>query len=159
MTVTLIVQVPLAAIVPPERVIVRGEVVVRMPPLQADEEEEETVRPEGKTSENEIPLNEVPVLGFVSVNVSVLVVPAPMEVGEKLLESVGTEGRAQPVITMLSSSNVDVGFAGFLVSAWMVNLVVLLPVVAAVAVAPVCQEPLVVTIAVADENVPPSALE
>lgn len=158
-TVTLIVQVPLAAIVPLEREIVRGEVVVRVPPLQAEEVAELTVKPEGKTSEKETPVSDVPVLGLVSVNVSTLVLPVPIEVGEKLLDRFGTVGRAQPVITMLSSNTVDVVLALFLVSAWIVNRVVLLPVVAAVAVAPVCHDPFEVTMDVADENVPPSALE
>ena len=155
----MIVQVPLAAMVPPLRAIVRGDVIVRVPVPQAAEEEEETVKPEGRTSVNETPVKEVPVLGFVSVNVSVLVLPVPMDVGEKLLERFGTVGRGQPLITMLSRSTVDVAFAGFLVSAWIVNRVVLLPVVAAVAVAPVCHEPLGVTTVVAAENAPPSALE
>jgi len=54
---------------------------------------------------------------------------------------------------------VEVAFALFLVSAWIVNLVVLLPVEAAAAVAPVCHKPFVVTMVVAAENAPPFALE
>ena len=97
--------------------------------------------------------------GLVMMKVSVLVFPLPIEVGEKLLERFGTVGREQPVITILSRYTVDVALALFLVSAWMVNLVVLLPVTAAVAVAPVCHKPFVVAMVVAAENAPPSALE
>jgi hypothetical protein len=50
-TVTLNVQVPLAAIVPPVSEMVRGEVRDSVPPEQADAVEEETVKPEGSTSE------------------------------------------------------------------------------------------------------------
>lgn len=73
-TVTLIVQEPLAAIVPPERAIVRGAVVVSVP-LQAEDDAEATVKPAGKTSEKETPVNEVAVLGLLSRNVNVLVLP------------------------------------------------------------------------------------
>jgi hypothetical protein len=136
---------------------VRGAVVVSIPP-HVDKERDETVNPEGNTSLNETPPKGL-VLGLVSVKARVLVLPVPIEVGKKLLERFGTVGREQPVITMLSRYTVDVAFALFLVSAWMVNLVVLLPVVAAVAVAPVCHKPFVVAIVVAAENAPPSALE
>ena len=153
----MIVQVPLGASVPPEKEMVRGAVVVSVPP-HVDKEREETVNPEGNMSLNEIPPKEL-VLGLVIMKVSVLVFPVPIEVGKKLLERFGTVGSAQPVITMLSRYTVDVALALFLVSAWMVNLVVLLPVDAAVAVAPVCHIPFVVAIVVAAENAPPSALE
>ena len=96
-TVTLIVQVPLAAIVPLVSAIVRGAVRVSVPPLQAAEVADATVRPEGRISEKETPVKEVPVFGFVNVKVSVLVVPVPIEIGEKLLERFGAVGRAQPV--------------------------------------------------------------
>jgi hypothetical protein len=99
------------------------------------------------------------VFGFVRVKASVLVLPVPIEVGEKLLERVGRVGRGQPVMTTLSRYAVDVSFAPFRVSAWMVNLVVLLPVDAATAVAPACHDPFDVTTVVAVENAPPSALE
>src|SRR5260221_4089095 len=89
-TVILIVHVPLAAIVPPESEIVRGEVRVKVPAVQAVEVPDVTVKPDGSTSLNETPVKAVVVLGFVSVNVSVLVLPVPMEVGEKLLERFGT---------------------------------------------------------------------
>lgn len=155
----MIVHVPLNASVPPLKEIVLGAVTVSVPPLQAETVEEETVSPAGRTSEKETPVRDVPVLGFVNKNDSVLVLPVPMEFGVKLFDRFGTVGRGQPVITMLSRYTVDVAFALFLVSAWMVNLVVLLPVEAAVAVAPVCHEPFDVTIVVADEKAPPSALE
>lgn len=132
MTVTLIVQVPVAAIVPPEREIVRGDVVVSVPPLQADEEEVATVRPEGRTSEKETPVNDVLVLGFVNVNVNVLALPVPMLVGEKLLERVGTVGRGQPVMVILSSPSEAFGLLDGAPKALILKVVVLVPVVVAV---------------------------
>jgi hypothetical protein len=88
--------------VPPEREIVRGEVKVKVPVVQAVELPDVTVKPEGSTSVNETPVKDVVVLGFVSVNVKVLVLPVPMEVGEKLLERFGTMGMGQPLKVMLS---------------------------------------------------------
>ena len=88
---TLIVQLPLAASVPPESEIVLGEVVVSVPP-HAAEDELETVKPDGSTSENETPVRAFPELGLLIVNVSVLVLPVLIEVGEKDLESVGGLG-------------------------------------------------------------------
>ena len=102
MTVTLIVQVPLAAMVPPESEMVLGEVLVSVPVVQAVEVPEVTVKPSGKTSVNETPVNAVVELGFVSVKVNVLVLPVGIVVGEKLLDKVGTVGRAQPVMVMPS---------------------------------------------------------
>jgi len=101
-TVTLIVQVPLAAMVPPESEMVLGEVLVSVPVVQAVEVPEVTVKPSGKTSVNETPVNAVVELGFVSVKVNVLVLPVGIVVGEKLLDKVGTVGRAQPVMVMPS---------------------------------------------------------
>jgi hypothetical protein len=138
---------------------VRGAVVVKVPAVQAAVDAEATVNPAGRTSENETPVKDVVVFGFVIVKVNVLVLPVPMEVGEKLLERLGTVGRAQPVKTILSRRTVEVVFAEFRVSAWIVKRVVLAPVVAAVAVAPVSQEPLAVTTVVGAEKAPPSALE
>ena len=155
------VQVPLIASVPPEREIVRGEVVVRVPPLQADEEEDETVKPVGKTSVNETPVRELPVLGLVSVNVSVLVLPVPMEVGEKLLERFGTVGRVQPVKVTSSMWNSALVFCA--PTALMRNVVVLVPVVGAAYVIPyvptvvVCHEPLEVEKPGLEVNAPESA--
>ena len=57
--------------------------------------------PVGSTSVNARPLRAV-AFGFVSVNVSVLVLPVPSDVGEKLLDMVGTMGRGQPDM-MISS--------------------------------------------------------
>ena len=102
MTVTLIVQVPLAAMVPPEREMVLGEVLVSVPVVQAVEVPDVIVKPSGKTSVKETPVKELVELGFVSVNVSVLVLPVEIVVGEKLLDRVGTVGRAQPVMVMPS---------------------------------------------------------
>ena len=100
-TVMLNVHVPLAARVPPERAMVLGEVRVSVPVVQAAEVPEVTVRPEGRVSENETPVKDV-VFGLVKVKARVLVLPVPMEVGEKLLDIVGTVGRGQPLIVMLS---------------------------------------------------------
>lgn len=52
--------------------------------------------PVGSTSVNETPGKAV-VFGFVSVNVNALVLPVEIVLGEKLLERLGTVGRAQPV--------------------------------------------------------------
>lgn len=117
-TVTLIVQVPLAAIVPPESEMVRGEVLVNVPVVQTVVEPDVTVSPEGSTSENETPAK-AEVLGFVSVNVSVLVLPVPIEVGEKLLERFGTVGLGQPVKVILSRKTEEVDLEAFLLSAVM----------------------------------------
>jgi hypothetical protein len=53
--------------------------------------------PLGRVSEKPTPVNALG-LGLAKVNVSVLALPKAMVVGEKALESVGTEGRGQPVI-------------------------------------------------------------
>lgn len=123
----MIVQVPLAASVPLLKAIVRGAEAFNVPPLQAEDEEDETVRPDGKTSENETPVKELVALGFVSVNVSVLVVPVPMDVGEKLLERFGTVGRVHPVNVTSSMWNAALVFCA--PTALMRNVVVLVPVV------------------------------
>ena len=96
------VQVPLAAMVPPESEMVLGEVLVSVPVVQAVEVPDVTVKPSGRTSVNETPVNAVVVLGLVSVKVNVLELPVEMVLGEKLLLSVGTVGRAQPVMVMPS---------------------------------------------------------
>jgi hypothetical protein len=101
-TVTLIVQVPLAAMVPPEREMVLGEVLVSVPVVQAVVVPDVTVKPSGRISVNETPVKDVVALGFASVNVSVLVLPVPIVVGEKLLERLGTVGMGQPLKVMLS---------------------------------------------------------
>ena len=98
----LIVHVPLAAMVPSESEMVLGEVVVNVPVVQAVVDAEVTVRPTGRTSENETPVKDVVVLGFVIVNVSVLVPPVEIVLGEKLLVRLGTVGRRQPVMVMPS---------------------------------------------------------
>ena len=129
---TLIVQVPLAAIVPPEREIVLGEVLVSVPVVQAVEVPDVTVNPEGKTSVNETPVKAVVVLGLASVNVSVLVLPVPMEVGEKLFERFGTVGRGQPVMVMLSRPTEALGLLDAAPIALILKVVVPVPVVVAV---------------------------
>ena len=130
-TVTLMVQVPLAAMVPPESEMVRGEVVVNVPVVQAVAEPEATVKPAGSTSENETPVK-AEVLGLVSVKVNVLVLPVPMLVGEKLLERFGTVGRGQPVMVMLSRPTEAFGLLDAAPIALILKVVVLLPVVVAV---------------------------
>ena len=106
-TVTLIAQDPLAANDPLASEIVRGEVVVTVPP-QADELPEATVKPAGKTSVKDIPLRAEAVFGFAIENVSVLVVPVPMLTGEKLLESVGGSGSKHPLMVISSKYIVPV---------------------------------------------------
>ena len=99
----MIVQLALAASDPPDSEIVLGEVVEAVPPqVFVAAEPVGTVRPEGKTSENETPVKAVPVLGLAIVNVSVLVLPVTTEVGEKFFEMVGTVGLGQPVILTVS---------------------------------------------------------
>lgn len=110
LTVTLIVQEPLAASVPPEREIVLGAVVVNVPVVHAVVELDTTVSPAGKTSLKETFGKDVVVFGLVMVNVRTLVVPVPMEVGAKLFERFGTVGRGQPVMSMLSKYIVAVAF-------------------------------------------------
>jgi len=101
-TVTEIVQLPPPESDPPENEIVRGFVLVSVPP-QTDEVPLETVNPEGRTSVNEMPLRDVLALGLVTVNVNVPVLPVLIVVGKKLLDMVGTVGRGQPVMEILSS--------------------------------------------------------
>jgi len=125
----LMVQVPLAAMVPSVREIVRGAVRVSVPPLQAAEVDEATVRPAGRISEKETPVKEVPAFGFVNVKVSVLVVPVPMDVGAKLLERFGTVGRAQPVKVTSSMRSSPVAF--WAPTALIRNVVVPVPVAGA----------------------------
>lgn len=74
-TVTLIVHVPLAASEPPVSEMVRGAVVVNVPPEQADVDAEATVKPSGNVSEKAMPLNALVALGLLRVNVSVLALP------------------------------------------------------------------------------------
>ena len=154
----MIVQVPLAAIVPPEREIVLGEVLVSVPVVQAVEVPDVTVNPEGKTSVNETPVKAVVVLGLVSVNVSVLVLPVPMEVGEKLFERVGTVGRGQPVMVTLSMPKEAFGLLDAAPIAFILKVVVLVPVATAASVPEACQLPFVAAIGVASvEKAPESA--
>lgn len=141
-TVTLIVHVLLAVMVPPESEMVRGEVRVKVPVVQAVEVPEVTVNPEGKTSEKETPVKEVVVFGFAIVNVNVLVLPVLTLVGEKLLDMVGTVGRGQPVIVMPSRYIVPVVTEGLppycAPAANTLKYTVVLFVVAVVFVIPVC---------------------
>ena len=161
-TVTLNTQVPpLAASVPPESEMVLGEVRVKVPVVQTVAVPDVTVNPAGKTSVKETPFKDVVALGFVSVNVSVLVLSVPMDVGEKLLERVGTVGRAQPV--NVTSSRCTSAFVFCAPTALIRNVVVLVPVVGAEKVIPyvpavvVCQDPFDVENAVLELKVPESA--
>jgi len=104
----LIIQVPPSAIVPPEREMVLGEVLVNVPVVHAVAEPDVTVSPSGRTSENETPLKNVLVLGFVIVNVNVLVLPVPIEAGKKFLDRLGTVGRRQPLMVIPSRYMVPV---------------------------------------------------
>ena len=97
-----------------------------------------TTSPVGRLSEKLTPVNEV-LLGLVNVNVSVLLVPCPMVVGEKALERVGLVGRGHPVIVISSSKTEDVLLWLPLVCAVMRNHVLFRPVVSAVPEAS-CQE-------------------
>ena len=102
---------PLAGRVPPVKAIVRGAVTVNVPVVQAIEESEFAASPAGRTSERETSESAV-VFGLVSVNVKILVLPVGTVAGLKLLERLGTVGRAQPVIVTPSRYNVPVVVGG-----------------------------------------------
>jgi hypothetical protein len=72
-TVTLKVQLLLAAIAPPVSDIMFGAVVVSIPPPQTADEPVGTVNPAGSVSVTATPVNAVVVFGFVIVNVRTLV--------------------------------------------------------------------------------------
>lgn len=92
----LMVDVPAAAVVVPPVSVPTEQDCVR--PLGV------AIRsPVGRVSEKLTPVNAPVVVGLVSANVSALLVPRAIVVGEKLLESVGTTGRGQP-LTMTSST-------------------------------------------------------
>jgi hypothetical protein len=74
-TVTLMVHVPLGAIVPPLKLIELGAVVVSVPP-HGDELPFATVKPTGNVSVNATPFKVVVGFGFAIVNVSTLVPPS-----------------------------------------------------------------------------------
>lgn len=107
----MIVQVPLAGRVPPVRAMVRGAVTVNVPVVQAVEELELAASPAGRTSENETP-DRAFVLGLVSVKVRILVLSVGIVTGSKLLERLGTAGRAHPVIVTPSRYIVPVVVEG-----------------------------------------------
>jgi hypothetical protein len=90
MTVTMNEQLPLAASVPPLKLIRFGEVVETMPPPQAAVGPEVgTVIPAGSESVNVMPVSPRVVLGLVMLNVSVLVWPSSILEGENPFVIVG----------------------------------------------------------------------
>lgn len=112
-TVTLIVQEALAVSVPPPNEIVRGAVVVSVPPHCVDEAVT-TVSPLGSVSVKLTPVNATPVFGFVTVNVNVDVAPIATGFGEKALLRVAGEGVPHPVkvtLSMLISFPLEVALA------------------------------------------------
>ena len=104
-TVTVILQVPLAASAPPLKEIVLGAVVVSVPP-HCDEDPEAIVSPEGKESVKVTPVKSTPTskFGLVSVKVSVETPLTATGLGEKALVICGGLGTAQPVTLTLSRS-------------------------------------------------------
>lgn len=100
-TVTVIVQKVLTASVPPLNEIVRGAVVVNVPPHWVDEPEV-TVRPLGRVSVKLTPVNATPVFGFVTVKVNVEVAPMATGFGENALVRVAGVGVPHPVKMTLS---------------------------------------------------------
>ena len=100
-TVTFRVHEAPAARVPPLNEIVCGAVVDNVPP-HCEDDPVVTVRPLGRVSVKLIPVNAMPVFGFVTVNVNVEVEPAATGSGEKLLLIVEGEGVPQPVKITLS---------------------------------------------------------
>jgi hypothetical protein len=98
-TVTLNEQVPFAASVPPENVMVLGAVVETMPPPQAAVGPAVgTVIPAGSVSVNAIPVRPSEAFGFVILNVSVLVWPSRMLDGENDFIIVGAVATANVAI-------------------------------------------------------------
>lgn len=100
-TVTVIVQEVLTASVPPLNEIVRGAVVVNVPPHWVDEPEV-TVRPLGRVSVKLTPVNATPVFGFVTVKVNVEVALMATGFGENALVRVAGVGVPHPVKMTLS---------------------------------------------------------
>ena len=100
-TVAVTLQEAPAASVPPLNEMVRGAVVVSVPPHWV-EEPLVTVRPLGKVSVKLRAVNATPVFGFVTVNVKVDVAPIATELGEKALPMVAGVGVPQPVKVILS---------------------------------------------------------
>jgi hypothetical protein len=101
-TVTLNEQVPLAPSVPPEKVMVLGEVVETMPPPQAAVGPEVgTVIPAGSESMNAMPVSPRVVLGFVMLNVRVLVWPSRMLEGENDFMIVGAAATLIETVAVL----------------------------------------------------------
>lgn len=109
-TFTEIVQLALAESVALLRLMsVVPDVAVSVPPVREPVVQEverpfgvAINRPVGRVSEKPTPVKAVAVLGFVRVNRKVLVLPRGIGEVRKLFESVGSMGRAQPVIWMLS---------------------------------------------------------
>jgi hypothetical protein len=104
-TFTEIVQLAFAESVAPLKLMsVVSDVAVSVPPVNDPLVQDCTTplgvainRPLGRVSEKPTPVNAVAVLGFVSVNRKVLVLPRGIGEVRKLFESVGSMGRAQPV--------------------------------------------------------------
>jgi hypothetical protein len=91
-TVTLNEQLPLPASVPTVKLIVLGAMVETMPPPQAAVGPEfGTVIPAGSASLNVIPVSPSEAFGFVMLNVSMLVWPSRMLVGENDFIIVGAD--------------------------------------------------------------------
>jgi len=106
-TVTLNVQLPLAAIEPPLNAIVSGAVVVNVPPHWVVEEAA-TVKPAGRVSVTATPVKAVPAFGFVIVKLNVVVpfnrmVAAPNDL---LIEGGATTVTVSDAVLFVSSSSV-----------------------------------------------------
>src|SRR5881392_1548592 len=88
-TVTLNIQVPLAAIESPLSVMVLGVVIVSDPPQVAVGPEVATVNPAGSVSVNPTPVNPTVEFGFVIVKVSAVVPPIGMAAAPNIFEITG----------------------------------------------------------------------
>ena len=97
-TVTLNIQEPLTARVPPLKLIRFGDVVDTMPPQVAVGPAVGTVIPAGSVSVNVMPVNAWALLGFVMVNVRLVVWPSKMLDGPNDFTSVG--GVATFIVTV-----------------------------------------------------------
>ena len=167
-TLTEIVQLAFAESVAPLKLIMEVlAVAVVVPPVRVPTVQEvanpfglATNNPVGRVSEKPTPVNAVVVLGLVRVNRSVLVLPCGMGEVRKLFESVGSTGRGQPLILMLSIYNTPLDGVVFAPAALMRKEVVLVPVVVALYPPKATNElPLVAELPVPALYAPESALE
>jgi len=101
-TVTLIVQLPAAAIDPPASAIVLPPLVVSVPPLQVDELPLATDNPAGRTSVNDTPVNPSDAFGFVIVKDSDVVPPTRMLAAPNDFDIVGAFATVRVAVLLVA---------------------------------------------------------